>query len=362
MVSMPPFLMKKGPATPVSSDENDGPKADPRLSRLAKMQSQYVTEESLAAATPAPPPKPDPDSELDDDEEYLDEEYHDEDEEYEDEEYSEDDYHDDLEGEPDEEAAEPAETAAEEVPIPSEPEEPEEPESDHRIARLRKLKNQFVTEKDLESTPAATEPSILLTTPVRQAIVVCPNCQAEEPRDQKICSACGAKLPNISAVSEETFNPGSMDTALKKYVAAVEKLRSAQMSVQEFLDFLHERLELSRSLIDNVLEVLEESVASEWLPEASGLIREATDLLEESIEVMLVRTEERLAEVEELHALEDEGHELDAPPPDPETAVRSMDFTPDLANLKRANDQLLESLRRIDSFQKQAQEDLEVSL
>ncbi len=359
MTTMPHFLINQNKPTTKATTGDDGETAsaeDPRLSRLMKMRSQYVTEESLSAAVKPPPQPKAPDEDLDeeyDDQEYLeDEEYHDE-EEYLDEE--------DLEEEPSPPSTQVAQQAPE-ATVPEVVDEPEPEDSDHRVAQLRKLKHQFVTEKDLEQTPSSSqEPSVLLTAPTQQAKVLCPNCQSEQPRSEKICSNCGAKLPNITAIEEEKYNPGSVDTSLKKYKNAIDKLKKGELSASDFIDFLHERIELTRSLIDSLLELMEETVAAEWLPEASTLIRDATSLLEESVENMLLRVEEKIAEIEEMAEVAEQDEDADDPP-DLEQAIRLLDFEPELQTVKQANDQLFEALKKIDQYQKKAQADLEVSL
>ena len=78
LTSLPP-VVSRGPAP-------SAPSSDPRLSRLAKMQSRYVTEEAIRSTEESAKPKePEPPEDLefyDDEGEYLeDEEFYDDEEE-----------------------------------------------------------------------------------------------------------------------------------------------------------------------------------------------------------------------------------------------------------------------------------------
>jgi hypothetical protein len=347
--------MEPDPAPPVS-----GMASDPRFSRLMKMQSQYVTEEAIRSTEEkARPKKPEPveeDESYEDDDEFYDEDYDD----FEDDEYDDEDI-----------APQPAEAvpvATVEVTQEPEPEDEPEDDTDHRVAQLRKLNKEFVTEKDLKELPRK---SAEFFQEAKIARVVCPHCQSEEIRTEKICTQCGARLPNITAVEEETYNPGTLNSAVLKYFDAVKKLKNETWSVDEFEDFLHERMELSRNHIDGLLELVEECGSSEWLPDGTKLIMESTMLLEESIENMLIKVEEARGEQHQLEAefdalllAWDEDSDAD-PPEDPaplEVRIRMIDYQSDLDNIKKANGLLLNTLKIIDQFQKKAHEDLEVSM
>lgn len=369
-----------------SSSEEEAPPAaldagmvaDPRFSRLMKMQSRFVTEETLRSTEEKSKPKT-PEPEEIDDPEIYDEEYDEEledDEDYHDD-FEDDDYEDD-ELEPIEDSEEassetPDEESAEDKPE-AEPAPPEE-DTDHRLANLRKLNTTFVTEKDLEvSAKKSDEPEVYKETKVE--LVICPNCQSEEPRSGKMCGKCGAKLPKL-VVSEEKYNPGTLNVAVLKYFDAVKNLQSKKWDAEEFNDFLLERIAISEAHIDGLHELMEESGSQEWLPKATQLIKESTLLLEDAITAMLDKVEETRAEQAYLDAEFDQlladyedladDEELDEIPEPPEAPlpvderIRMLDFKEDLESIKKANGMMLNTLKLIDEFQKRANDDLNVS-
>lgn len=354
--------------TRATSDPGTGMSSDPRFSRLMKMQSSYVTEEAIRSteeqAKPKEPEKTESDEEYDE-EDYDDEEYLDDDE-------FEDDFEDDDYEEPPQ-----GELAVADPPPAPEEEEEEVPseDADHRVAQLRKLRQQFVSDKDLEIKALPTGQEVYRETEI--AKVVCPNCQSEEPRTDKICSNCGAKLPNLTAVEEERYNPGTMNVAVLKYVNAVKKLKDGAWSVDEFEDFLHEREQLSQSHIDGLIELVEESGAAEWLPDATKFLLDSTGMLEDAIANMIMKIEnlrdqqpnleaEFEAQRAEFESLLRDGKvkKSDAPrPPIPlDQRVRELNFDPDLDEINRSNELLLNTLKLIDKFQKEGDDDIEVSL
>ena len=352
--------------------------SDPRFSRLMKMQSRFVTEEALRSTEESSKPKPQGPEEIDEeelegdyDDEEFDEEFDDDEEEFDEfDDYEDDDYEDEELARPSEAAeAAPTESApAAEAPTEPEPEGKPEEDTDHKLAQLRKLNTTFVTEEDLEH--AATMKEHTYYKDVEVAKVVCPNCQSEEKRTDKICSKCGAKLPNITSVREEKYNPGTLNVAVKKYYNAVEMLQDGTWEAEDFIEFLFERSELSAAHIDGIMEVIEESGSSEWLPQATKLIMDSTLLLEESIDIMLGKVkftqdeQQHLeAEYDELclqyddlleQAEEDEEIEIPEPPEPPlevEERVKMINFADELESIRRANGMMLESLRLIDRFQ-----------
>ena len=257
--------------------------------------------------------------------------------------------------------------------------EPEE-DKDHRIAQLRKLKQQFVKNKDLEA-PLSSPKEPALYRETKAKLVICPNCQSEEPQANKICSQCGAKLPNLTSVSEEKYNPGSLNKAVLKYYDSVEKLKSGHWTPDDFLDFLHERIELSESQIDVLLAYIEETGFAEWLPDATKLIKDSTLLLEDSIRDMLHKLEDTQNEQNRLELdfdnlmdqydklLADHSNDKDfvAPEqPEPpelfEERIASVSFQVELDTIQKSNKMMLDALKLIDNFEKQARQDLEVSL
>jgi len=173
------------------------------------------------------------------------------------------------------------------------------------------------------------------------------------------------------AVEEETYNPGTLNTAVLKYYDAVKKLRDGTWFVDEFEDFLHQRMELSSSHIDELLELVEDCGSADWLPEGTRLIMESTALLEDSIQAMLDKVDEVQVEQIQLEAEYEnllidamENEEID-PPEEPlpmDDRIRQVNFDPDLENIEKANSLLLKTLKIIDKFQKTAHEDLEVSM
>lgn len=346
---------KNGPETTETTDEIEtkesmpefdaGMAGDARFSQLMKMQSQFVTEEALRSteekSQPAPPEEepPEEDDDFDDD-------------------YEDDDYEDDERQSPDSDPLSATESA--------EPEAHQEAEvdTDHRVARLRKLRTTFVTEKDLEvSETTSDEPEVYRE--VKMKLVICPNCQAEESRFHKICSKCGAKLPNITAVEEEKYNPGTLNKAVTKYYDAVKKLRTETWTIDEFVNFMHEREELSRTRIDDLLEFIEECGSSEWLPDATKLILESTLMLEDAIAIMIDKVEEVKVDHAEWEAAESDlqdDDEMAEPILTLEEKILEIDFQPELDSIKKSNDMMLETLKQIDQFQKQSQDELEVDL
>lgn len=349
--------------------------ADPRFSKLMKMRDQYVTEDALRSTEEKPKPEPTQGpQEIDEeefgefeddefDEEFDEEEEHDEHDDYDD--FEDDDYEDEELNpsvKKDEPPAKP-EPAAE-----AETEVPQEEEKDHKLAKLRKLNTTFVTDEDLEHAASMKEHTYYKD--VEVAKVLCPNCQSEENRTDKICSSCGAKLPNITAIREEKYNPGTLNAAVMKYHNAVDMLRDGTWEADDFIEFLFERSELSASHIDGIMEVIEESGSAEWLPQATKLIMDSTLLLEESIDVMLGKVkftqdeqpyleseyDELCVQYDEVleQAEEDETIEIPEPPEPPleaEERIKMIDFAQELVSIKQANAMMLESLRLIDKFQ-----------
>lgn len=366
--------------TPEQEDpeENQAEPADHRMAALMKMRSQYVTEETLRSTEEQSKPKPEPKPE--DDEEFLDDEEYYEDGEYYDEEFEDDDYEDE-ELRPREAARSKPASEPDDDPDPGASgaqaeEEEDDEELDHRVAQLRKLRKTFVTEKDLEIKAGPTNQADIFKD-VEIKKVVCPNCQSEELRTQKICAQCGAKLPKL-LVEEEKYNPGTLNKAVLKYYDAVRQLRSEAWTIEQFLDFLHDRYDLSKAQIDGLHELIEECGSQEWLPDATKLIFESTDTLETAILVMIDKVNEAVNGHVDFdpddYPLEDaDGNPIEYPFEDEdgnmiefpltlEEKILEIDFQPELEDIKRANGMMLNTLKLIDAFQKQAQEDLEVSM
>jgi hypothetical protein len=357
----------------VSDASAETPVADHRLARLMKMRSQFVTEETLRSTEESSKPKPPPASEseefLDDEEYYDDEEY---DEEFDD--FEDDDYEDE-ELRPKTAAASENDSEPEEEEEEPDPEEDED-DLDHRVAQLRKLNKTFVSKEDLNiKVDPDKKTEVFEQTQIKK--VVCPNCQSEETRGQKICAQCGAKLP-ILLVEEEKYNPGTLNKAVMKYYDAVRQLRAETWTIDQFLDFLHDRYDLSKAQIDGLRDLIDECNSEEWLPDATKLIKDSTDKLETSILIMIDKVNEIVAGHVDFdpddYPLEDaDGNPVDYPfededgniiefPMTLEDKILEIDFEPELEEIKRANEMMRQTLKKIDDFQKQAQEDLEVSM
>ena len=350
-----------------------GMNSDPRFSRLMKMQSRFVTEESLRSTEEKSNPKPatvpgDGEEGFDDD--FEDEDY---DDDFDDDDFEDDDYEDDeIEGEAFENDTPEAEIRNEDKPTESPEHQPQEEDSDHRVAQLRKLRQQFVSEKDLD-VEKMSEAENQSFKEVKISLVVCPNCQAEEPKGQKICGQCGARLP-IILVEEEKYNPGTLNQAVKKYFEKVRELKAEEISVMEFKIFLDQRKELSSNQIDELYEILQECAAGDWLPDATKLIFDSTALLEDSMNAMLNKVIDTCMEhdldnleYDELlydyeQAEDDDDLVLPEPPPELEKRFCSVSFQAELDNITKANDMMRDTLRLIDEFQKQSRDDLEVSM
>lgn len=249
-------------------------------------------------------------------------------------------------GQPLDEEPGPAVDATPEPEIVVEPEETTEgPEDDHRVAQLRKLKHQFGDELSLTHSSLAMEDE-------GPALIVCPNCNSEEIRGQKFCSQCNARLPQLPVI-EQRFNPGSVDGAARKYYEAITGFQNGTLSLDEFVDFLHQGLEKIRAHAENLAELSSDGVIADWLPEAASLLSNATQLWYESVDGMIVKVEECTIEYEEEEALLEELDEEELAERDPlvplDERVRMIDFTPELESIFRSNDQMLEYLRIVDT-------------
>ncbi len=223
---------------------------------------------------------------------------------------------------------------------------------DHRVARLQKMRNQFVDDEDLvlSSNSAAAIPEA-------PDLIMCPNCSSEEVRGLKFCTQCNARLPNLPVI-EQKYNPGSIDGAARKYVDAVRKLQTNKWSVDEYIDFLNKGLERTSKLAETMADLSADNVISDWLPEAAELISDATQQWYRAIETMLIKVEdchedfdEEMAHYEELS---DEEAEEQDPPVSLEDRVRSTDFSPEIESIFQANDKMLEYLRILDENTKNA--------
>ncbi|MCA9791275.1 MAG: zinc ribbon domain-containing protein, partial [Candidatus Eremiobacteraeota bacterium] len=176
----------------MATDEAIEPQ-DPRYSRLKAMQKKYVTEESLKVPEPEPP-----EEELE--EEFLGEDF----EEFEDEEESE---------------------AAAPEPEPEVFQE-EEDDDDHRVASLRRARNQFVTADDLEHQPEEEPPFDFGDEKAANnddiPRKVCTKCGTQNPLTEAVCHNCGARLPKMAKPEDEVqYAPGSINVTLKKFENAL---------------------------------------------------------------------------------------------------------------------------------------------
>lgn len=327
---------------------------DPRYSRLLKMQSSYVTEESLASTAPKPPDPPE-EGEFDDDE-FHDDEFHDDEEYHEDDDFDDDEEHEHHQNPP-------AEAAQEEE---AEPSPPPEDDKDHRMARLRKLRSSYVKEEDLKATPSSNE-YMELFGEEEQLKVVCPQCHSEEPRGNRICGNCGAKLPKLTSVSEMRYAPGSKDKGVKKFFDAVKRLHDNDMEIDEFLEFIEGRLARAREFEESLGDLLDESDSDSWIPKASQLLKDAIVTQHDLIEGMYGKVNDMLHDDEVEH----EDYEIamaenpEEPPQQPLSLperIAFLNFDEELNGIKATNDQMLEALSLIDQYQKKSREELEVSM
>ncbi len=223
---------------------------------------------------------------------------------------------------------------------------------DHRVARLRKMRNQFVDDEDLMVSSSVTE-----MVPEAPDLIVCPNCSSEEIRGLKFCTQCNARLPNLPVI-EQKYNPGSIDGAARKYVDAITKLQTEEWSVEDFNDFLNKGLERVQKHAETMASLSEDNVIGEWLPEASDLMSDATQQWYRAVETMLVKIDdchedfdEEMAHYEELD--EEELEERD-PPLSLEDRVRMTDFNSEIEAIFEANNKMLEYLRILDDNTKSA--------
>lgn len=218
-------------------------------------------------------------------------------------------------------------------------------DDDHRVAQLRKLRNQFGSEMHLPSSSLSMDDK-------GPALIVCPNCSSEEIRGQKFCSKCDARLPQLPLV-EQKYNPGSIDGAARKYYDTITKFQASALSLDEFVEFLNNGLEKVRAYAEHLAELSADGVMAEWLPEASALISNATKLWYDSVEGMLMRVEDAQVEHEEEEAMLEELDEEELAEREPlmslEERVRMVDFTPELDSIFRSNDQMLEYLAIVDA-------------
>ena len=255
-------------------------------------------------------------------------------------EYEHDDHFDEDEDEDDEAASSEAEDVEEfiyeEVGV----------DSDHRVAQLRKLKHQFGDELSISSHQT------LSMDDAGPATIVCPNCNSEEIRGQKFCNNCNVRLPQLPPV-EQKYNPGSIDGAARKYYDSIHNFQAGEISLDEFVDFLNTGLEKIRAQAESLAELSADGVIAEWLPDAAALISNATQLWYDSVEGMLLRVDDCQAEHEEEEALLEELDEEELAEREPlaplDERVRMVDFTHELESIFKANDQMLEYLRIVDT-------------
>lgn len=223
----------------------------------------------------------------------------------------------------------------------------EEVSQDHRVLQLQKMRHKFID----ESGPTLTKSSLEMEDQ-GPSLIICPNCKSEEVRGHRFCSKCNAKLPQL-ALSDQKYNPGSIDGAARKYYDAVNDFHSENISLDDFIDFLSKGLEKVRSHSENMAELSSDGVIAEWLPEASALINNANQLWHDSVENMLVRIDEVQAEFEEeeeeLDSLSQEELAQRKPLVSLEERVQLLDFTPELDSIFRANDMMLEYLSILDA-------------
>lgn len=268
------------------------------------------------------------------------------------EEFREEDYDEDAEEHHYEEVDEDAHAVEEATPVEVEA-EPETQEyiyeevgvdDDHRVAQLRKLKNQFGSDMHLPSSSLSMEDS-------GPALIVCPNCNSEEIRGQKFCSKCDAKLPQLPVI-EQKYNPGSIDGAARKYYDNITRFQAGEISLDEFVEFLSNGLEKVRVHAEHLAELSSDGVMAEWLPHATELISNATKLWYDSVEGMLLRVEEAQADYEDEEAALEEMDEEELAEREPlvplEDRVRMIDFQTELDDIFRSNDQMLEYLAIVD--------------
>ena len=218
-------------------------------------------------------------------------------------------------------------------------------DGDHRVAQLRKLKNQFGDDMSLTNSTLTMDDS-------GPSMIVCPNCNSEEIRGQKFCNQCNARLPQIPLV-EQKYNPGSIDGAARKYFDTINKFHAGKTTLDDFVDFLNHGLEKVRAHAEHLADLSADGVIADWLPEAAALISNATKLWYDSVESMLIRVEDCQVEFDEEEAMLEELDEEELgerePPIPLEDRVRMLDFTPELDSIFRSNDQMLEYLRIVDA-------------
>lgn len=218
-------------------------------------------------------------------------------------------------------------------------------DSDHRVAQLRKLKHQFGDELSVPNQTLSMDDN-------GPAMIICPNCNSEEIRGQRFCNQCNARLPQLPLI-EQKYNPGSIDGAARKYYDSIHHFQTGELSLDDFVEFLNNGLEKVRAHAESLAEISSDGVIAEWLPEAANLISNATQLWYDSVEGMLLKVDDCQAEFEEEEALLEELDEEELAERDPlvalEERTRTIDFTPELESIFRANDQMLEYLRIVDT-------------
>ncbi|MGE0488676.1 MAG: zinc ribbon domain-containing protein [Vulcanimicrobiota bacterium] len=245
----------------MATDEAIEPQ-DPRFSRLKAMQKKYVTEESLKVSEPKAP-RPDADEE--------------------------------FEGE----EAEEFEAEAEPVQEPeSQAEEPDDG-GDHRVASLRRARNQFVTESDLEHQPEEETPFDFQDEKGANnddiPRKVCTKCGSQNPMTEAVCTNCGARLPKMAKVEDEVqYAPGSINVTLKKFENALDKFSHGEWSGDEYLDFLVMMHENMRTRSDRILDFAEFTNYIEWSPDEMGKVMEGINEWEVAVEHMIEHVENEL--------------------------------------------------------------------
>ena len=272
-------------------NEQDKRPEDPRLARLRKMQSSYVTEQTLEDAVPKPPPPPPPpEEEPFDDEEFLDEEYL-EDEDYpDDEDYPEEDYPDDEADEQGQKAVAPPPPP----PAPSEPEpepEPEPEDKDVRMARLRKLQGKIVHKNELDTNVQLEVEEI---DEDEEKTVPCTFCGKDVSFRARACDHCGAKMPKMSEMSGTAKHaPGTLEQSpLYEIRDLIQEFRENLVTAEEVADFLWDKLEALRIKSMGMLEFAETSGDAERYPDNHARLELGLQEFEGAIELMATDLED----------------------------------------------------------------------
>ena len=256
--------------------EEDQPKPaamDPRLAKMQKMHSSFVTEDALQeTAAPRPRKKyemtdeelaaleeegdfPDDEGEyIADSGQYIDQE--------------------NIEAEEGEEEFEP------------EPEpEPEPEDDDVRMARLRTLNKNLADEEALFEV----DPEVGTEGETR----LCVKCGEANPAGARACSHCHAVMPKMAAMrGEQTFEGAIEETLLDEFKDIIQSYFDEEMSPDELYDYLWTKSDELKAKSEDMLTFSIESGDAERYPELHRLLVQGVEDFEGGLDDLIISLEQ----------------------------------------------------------------------